>query len=225
MTVILGFDVYGTLIDTAGVAAALHRYAGERAVEFAGIWRDKQLEYSFRRALMQNYRPFTVCTREALEYTCRFMGIDIPAQGKKDLMAAYTKLPPFTDALEALPRLQEAGYGLFAFSNGPAEDLTVLLENASLLEYFQDVVSTDEMKSFKPNPAVYAHFLRRSSAKAKEAWLVSGNSFDVIGALSAGLNAAWVKRSAEAVFDPWECAPTVEISALTELGQAIAEAG
>lgn len=225
MTVILGFDVYGTLIDTAGIASALQRFAGERAGEFAGIWRDKQLEYSFRRGLMQNYRPFTVCTHEALEYTCRFVGIDIPAQGKKDLMTAYTQLPPFADAVKALPRLREAGYGLFAFSNGPAADLTVLLENADLLGFFQDVVSTDEIKSFKPNPAVYAHFLRRSSATAKAAWLVSGNPFDVIGALSAGLNGAWVKRSSRAVFDPWEFTPTVEISALTELGPAIAKTG
>ncbi len=222
MRVILGFDVYGTLIDTAGIASALQKHAGERASEFAAVWRDKQLEYSFRRGLMQNYRPFTACTGDALEYACRFTGVDIPVQGKEDLMAAYTKLPPFADAVEALPRLQKAEYGLFAFSNGPAEDLTVLLENAGLLNFFQDVVSTDEMKSFKPNPAVYAHFLRRSSATGKTAWLVSGNPFDVIGALSAGINGAWVKRSAVAVFDPWEFEPTVEISALTELGPAIA---
>ena len=59
MTVTLGFDVYGTLIDTAGVTEALKQYAGENAAAFSSLWRDKQLEYSFRRALMQNYVPFT----------------------------------------------------------------------------------------------------------------------------------------------------------------------
>ena len=54
----LGFDVYGTLIDTAGVTTALQQYAGDRAGVFSSMWRDKQLEYSFRlRALKPGDDP------------------------------------------------------------------------------------------------------------------------------------------------------------------------
>ena len=49
----LAFDVYGTLIDTQGVTVILEQFLGDRAFEFSRTWREKQLEYSFRRGLMQ----------------------------------------------------------------------------------------------------------------------------------------------------------------------------
>ena len=221
MSITIGFDVYGTLIDTAGVTRALERFAGDRAVQFSNLWREKQLEYSFRRALMQNYVHFGFCTRHALEYVCSTLGVDISEQDKEELLAGYKVLPPFGDAADSLPVLKQQGYRLFAFSNGKPEDVASLLENSGLRPYFEDVVSTDEIKSFKPNPAVYAHFLRRTGATGAEAWLISGNPFDVIGAVSAGMRAAWVKRSPQAVFDPWELEPTITIGSLGELAQGI----
>lgn len=221
MTITLGFDVYGTLIDTAGVTEALKKFAGDRAVEFSTRWREKQLEYSFRRALMQNYVHFGFCTSYALDYTCSALGVEISEQDRAELLAGYKVLPPFPDVSAALPQLQDEEFRLFAFSNGKPEDVASLLENSGISSYFADVISTDEIKSFKPNPAVYAHFLRRAGATGKEAWLISGNPFDVIGAISAGMRGAWVKRSPQALFDPWEIEPTVTIGNISELADAI----
>ena len=221
MSITIGFDVYGTLIDTAGVTESLRRYAGERAVQFSNLWREKQLEYSFRRALMQNYVHFGVCTRFALEYACAALEIDISDQDREELLAGYKVLPPFADAIESLPVLKGTGFKLYAFSNGLPEEVVSLLENSGISAYFEDLVSTDEIKSFKPNPAVYAHFLRRTGATGREAWLISANPFDVIGAVSAGMRAAWVRRSAQSLFDPWEIGPTITISSLVELAEGI----
>ncbi|MGI9537000.1 MAG: haloacid dehalogenase type II, partial [Desulfocapsaceae bacterium] len=167
------------------------------------------------------YVHFGFCTRYALDYTCTALGVEISDQDKEELLAGYKVLPPFDDASEALPELKRAGFRLFAFSNGKPEDVASLLENSGISSYFEDVVSTDEIKSFKPNPAVYAHFLRRTGATGKEAWLISGNPFDAIGAISAGMRAAWVKRSAQAIFDPWEFEPTITVTTLAELADGI----
>lgn len=225
MAITLGFDVYGTLIDTAGITAALKKYAGENAAVFSTLWRDKQLEYSFRRGLMQNYLHFGHCTRNALDYVCTSLGYKLSPADKDELMAQYRVLPPFADVLEALPVLKTTGFRMFAFSNGRPEDVASLLENSGIGDYFKDVISTDEIKSFKPNPAVYAHFLRRAGATGSEAWLISGNPFDVIGAVSTGMRGAWVKRSETAVFDPWEIEPTAVVPHIGALGEAIKKAG
>lgn len=225
MTITLGFDVYGTLIDTAGITDALKQYTGKDASAFSGLWRDKQLEYSFRRGLMQNYQHFAVCTRNALDYVCNVMGYDISSANRDELMAQYRTLPAFPDALEALPILQQDDFRLFAFSNGRKSDVCNLLENSGISSYFSDVISTDEIKSFKPNPAVYAHFLRRTGATGNEAWLISGNPFDVIGAISSGMRGAWVKRSERAFFDPWEIQPTTTVSHIGELKNALESSG
>ena len=221
MATTLAFDVYGTLIDTSGVIEKLKGHVGDQASVFSTMWREKQLEYSFRRGLMQNYRDFSVCTRQALDYTCRVLGADIPETDRDGLMAVYRVLPPFAEVGTALETLKSAEARMFAFSNGAADAVRGLLANAGIDRFFEDVVSTDEIRSFKPNPGAYAHFLRRAGAGGAESWLISSNPFDVIGAISAGMRAAWVKRSPQAVFDPWEIQPTITIGGLAELRDAL----
>jgi 2-haloacid dehalogenase len=217
----LGFDVYGTLIDTHGVKRALREHLGERAEGFSRLWREKQLEYSFRRGLMQNYVDFSRCTSQALDYACLEYGLDLHREQKQRLLATYRELPPFDDAIAGLEKAQKAGFALYAFSNGSAEAVTSLLHNAGLLGFFVDVISVEDLRTFKPSPAVYCHFLRRTGAFGSRAWMVSSNPFDVIGAVSAGMRAAWVRRSESAIFDPWEMEPTLTVSGLEELAYRI----
>lgn len=221
MTTTLAFDVYGTLIDTHGIAAALQPRLGPRAADFSRAWRDKQLEYSFRRGLMRRYETFAVCTRQALDHTCAQFGLPLDPTERERLMDAYQTLPAFQDAREGLVQAREEGFRLFAFSNGPAEAVGPLLAQAGLRDFFVDVVSVDEVQSFKPDPGVYAHFLRRAGVPARGAWLISSNPFDVIGALSAGLPAAWVRRSPAALFDPWGLEPTLTVESLSGLAARI----
>ena len=221
MAATLAFDVYGTLINTHGVVSALEELVDDQAKAFSNTWRDKQLEYSFRKGLMQNYETFAVCTSQALDYTCSFYGTNLSDEQKHELMSLYRILPAFDDVKEGLTRLKGAGFRLYAFSNGAADALETLLNNAGIRDLFLGVVSVDDIKSFKPNPAVYSHFLRKSGSTGGNAWLISSNPFDVIGAISAGMKSAWVRRSPEAVFDPWGIEPTITVGSLVELDKKI----
>ena len=221
MDTTLAFDVYGTLIDTHGVIVALEKHVGDRAAEFSRAWREKQLEYSFRRGLMQNYENFATCTAEALDHTCSFFKVTLSRQYREALLGEYRVLPAFDDVKEGLARAKRAGFRMYAFSNGSAEAVETLLKHAGIRDYFIDVVSVDEIKSFKPDPAVYSHFLKRSAASATNAWLISSNPFDVIGAVSAGMCAAWVKRTPDALFDPWGIQPTLTVDNLLDLAGQI----
>jgi 2-haloacid dehalogenase len=221
MTITLAFDVYGTLIDTHGVVIALEKLVGDKAPEFSRAWREKQLEYSFRRGLMQNYENFAVCTSNALDYTSAYFKVTLSEKDKVELLDAYKVLPAFDDVTEGLARAKASGFRMFAFSNGRADAVETLLKNAGIRDYFLDVVSVDEVKSFKPNPGVYSHFLRRAGASGANAWLVSSNPFDVIGAISSGMRAAWIKRSPDAIFDPWGIEPTLTVTSLVNLAEQI----
>lgn len=221
MAITLAFDVYGTLIDTNGVIVALQKHAGNKAPEFSRAWREKQLEYSFRRGLMQNYESFAVCTSNALDYTSSYFKVPLTRADKEELLGTYGILPAFDDAKEGLAGARESGFRLFAFSNGSEDAVQTLLKHAGIRDYFMGVVSVDGMKSFKPNPGVYSHFLRKAGASGADAWLVSSNPFDVIGAVSAGMRAAWVKRSPDALFDPWGIEPTLTVNGLADLAEQI----
>ena len=219
----LAFDVYGTLIDTAGVTGALEKLmddadaAATDAAKFSDEWRRKQLEYSFRYGLMGQYRGFRVCTRQALDHCCAQMQADFSPQARDDLMAQYLALPVFDDVAAGLARLSKAGVKMYAFSNGMPDDLEKLLGHAGVRDYFAGVVSVDEVSTFKPNPAVYRHFLKRARATARESWLISSNGFDICGARAMGMRAVWLRRNPAVVFDPWEFTPDRQVATFAEV--------
>lgn len=217
MTTTIAFDVYGTLIDTNGVVEKLSEHIGELSSTFANTWRNKQLEYSFRRGLMKKYQHFGVCTQQALDYSCLYHQIEFSENQKSELLEIYKSLPAFPDVTASLVDLKACGHQLYAFSNGNKEAVEGLLESANIRQYFDGVVSVDSLQTFKPDPEVYNHFLNESNANKDKAWLISSNPFDVLGALSIGMKSAWVKRSENAIFDPWGIQPTKTINSLTDL--------
>jgi 2-haloacid dehalogenase len=104
--VILAFDVYGTLSSTHGVVTALREVVGEKADEFSRNWREKQLEYSFRRGLMQNYVDFSICTEHAPTYVSEHHKLVLSETQKGTLLSAYRVLPTFDDVGDALDDLK-----------------------------------------------------------------------------------------------------------------------
>lgn len=216
MKQVLAFDVYGTLINTQGVLVLLEQMMENKASLFSETWRAKQLEYSFRRGLMKRYEGFSICTKDALNYTCEVLKIALTNEQKKQLLESYKTLPAFDDVEKSLAQLQQS-YHLVAFSNGENESVEGLLNNANINQYFNDIVTADEIQTFKPDPLIYQHLLNRTNSQAKQTWLISSNPFDVIGAKSFGMQAAWVKRSGGVVYDPWDIEPDIVIQRLGDL--------
>ncbi len=216
-TYAVGFDVYGTLVDPLALAEPLQALVGEQAVQFASLWRTKQLEYSFRRGLMRRYVDFDICTRQALRYTQQALRCELPESDQGRLLEAYLYLPVFPEVVASLAALKIQGHRLMAFSNGVEASIRALLANAGVLPHLEDVVSVDDLHTFKPDPEVYAYLARRTGRAPAETWLVSSNAWDVIDAKAVGLRAVWVKRQPDTVFDPWEVEPDVVVSRLDEL--------
>lgn len=212
----LAFDVYGTLIDPSGVRDLLKEMTGSGAGAFNKCWRDKQLEYSFRRGLMDAYTDFSACTRDALNYACEFTKHPLKDDQKAALLNQYTSLPAYPDVKTGLEKAVTAGHRCFAFSNGSTLAVAGLLEKAGIADRFEGIVSAEEVLTFKPNPKVYAHFCEKARCTSSEAVLISGNSFDVIGARHFGLKAVWIKRDIGDVFDPWGTSPNAIAGSLTE---------
>lgn len=213
----LAFDVYGTLINTSGVFNSLENMIGEQAKPFMDTWRNKQLEYSFRRGLMNQFVDFSVCTKDALEYSCLFFKTKLTDAQKNALLNEYKVLPTFPDVKKGLQKLKEEGHKLYAFSNGSANAISNLLVNAKIIDLFDGVVSVEDVQVFKPSPKVYEHFNIKTNSTKETSWLISSNPFDVIGATSYGMKTAWLQRSSDAIFDPWNIEPTTIINTINEL--------
>jgi 2-haloacid dehalogenase len=89
----LVFDMYRTLVDPIRIRKRLEQYLpDEDALRVAEVWRQKQLEYTFRLTAMEKYEDFEWVTRKALDYALQAAGRELDADHKGALMAQYNDL-------------------------------------------------------------------------------------------------------------------------------------
>ena len=216
----LAFDVYGTLVDPIGISKQLEEFLSDGALRVAEVWRQKQLEYTFRITCMERYEDFERLTRKALDYALAVTAQELEPEQRDALMASYDDLERFADVEPGLQRLKETGHAMVVFSNGAPRMLDAVIDAAGLRQYFQGFVSVDEVRAYKPSPKTYRHVARRLGQPIGATRLVSSNPFDVIGAEAAGMRAAWVNRSG-GPFDTLGSPPEIVVGSLTELADAL----
>ena len=195
-------------------------HLGDSARRAAEVWRLKQLEYTFRLTAMQRYEDFEQVTRKALDYALAAVGHDLSEDQRRGLLALYDHLEQFSDVREGLARLSSAGYTLAVLSNGTPRMLHAVVESARLNPWLQTLISVDEVGVYKPSPRVYEHAAERLGRPVSSIRLISSNPFDVVGAEAAGMQAAWLDRSA-GVFDTLGPRPTLSVTTLTELAHRL----
>jgi 2-haloacid dehalogenase len=216
----LAFDMYGTLVDPIRIWKQLEHYIPDDAQRIAEIWRQKQLEFTFRLTAMERYEDFEQVTRKALDYALVASGHSLETQQKDSLMAQYNDLERFADVEHGLQRLKDAGYTMVVFSNGSPAMLTGIMNAANLHPYFKGFVSVDEVKVYKPSPVVYRHVANSLGRPLDQVRLVSSNPFDVIGAEAAGMQAVWVNRSG-GLFDTLAPVPQMVVRSFVELANML----
>jgi len=187
------FDAYGTLFD---VHAAVRRHAeklGPDSQRLSSLWREKQLEYSWVRALMGQYKDFWVLTQEALD-TAFALVPSADKSLKDDLLNAYWTLDCYPEVPEVLTQLKATGAKLAILSNGSPEMLDAAVKAAGLAELLDDVFSVDELKTFKTDHRVYelATFAYRIYPDAVS--FQSSNRWDIAGATAFGFRTVWMNR-------------------------------
>lgn len=207
------FDAYGTLFDVRSVAEAV-RAVTDDAAPLVETWRQKQLEYTWLRALMGRYEDFWTVTESALRYAVRRHGLTMSEAQLRGLLDAYLSLTPFPEVRAALARL--AGRPRAILSNGSPRMLAAAVASAGLDRELEHVISADRVRTYKPSPAVYALGPETVGIPARELLYVSSNGWDVAGAKAFGYQVAWCNRLG-APAEELGATPDVVIGSLEEL--------
>lgn len=211
------FDAYGTLFDLAGVEQACAVLLPEPRA-FVALWRAKQLEYSWLRALMGTYADFEQITAEALDHALAHHALRLAPAARRDLLAAWLALDPFPDVADALARLN--GLPRAILSNGTPGALAALLARSGLVDYFAAVLSADSVGRYKPQPEVYALAPAALALPAARILFVSANGWDATGAGAYGFPVAWCNRAGRTP-ETHGPAPTLEVRDLGQLAEAL----
>lgn len=212
----LVFDAYGTLFDIHSVVARCDEYWPGRGAALSQAWRVKQLEYTWMRALMGRYVPFSTVTRDALEYACESLGLALDAAKTDALMQAYRELSPYPDVPGALEQLRTGGRKLAILTNGSPDMIDPLVRHCGMESTFDAVLSADALRIFKIAPQVYQHAVDRLGVAAGEIGFVSSNCWDALGARNFGFNVWWINRQ-NAPLDRLDAQPNGILKGLGEL--------
>jgi 2-haloacid dehalogenase len=209
------FDAYGTLFDVASAAARARDALGSRWEALAETWRAKQLQYTWLRSLMGKHADFWQVTGDALDFALAAHGLG-GAELRARLMASYERLGAYPDARPALEALRARGLRLAILSNGSPRMLAAAAESAGLAPLLEHVISVEDVRVYKPSPAVYRLAPARLGLWPAEIAFVSANGWDAAGAKAFGFSVAWCNR-AGAPADRLPDAPDVELRSLAEL--------
>ena len=148
------FDAYGTLFDVHAAVRKNSQKLGPDAQRLSSLWREKQLEYSWVRALMGQYKDFWQLTEDALDTAFAL----VPSADKsmrEELLNAYWTLDCYPEVPEVLTQLKATGAKLAILSNGSPAMLDAAVKAGGIAELLDDVFSVDSLKTFKTDPKVY----------------------------------------------------------------------
>jgi 2-haloacid dehalogenase len=186
------FDAYGTLFDVHSAVARLRARIGDRAEALSQLWRSKQLEYTWLRALMGRHADFWQVTGDALDYALACTGVD--TTWREPLMQAYLTLDAYPEVPDALRRLRAGGLRTMILSNGEPGMLRAAATSAGIAELLDAILSVEEVGIFKPHPTVYQLALDRLGVPPHQVAFQSSNGWDVCGAAACGLRTVWINR-------------------------------
>ncbi len=211
------FDAYGTLFDVTAAARQAAAEPGHAQLadcwqKLAGDWRQKQLQYTWLRAVTGAHTDFWEVTQNGLDWAMEASGLSDPALRER-LLALYWELSAYPEVPAMLSRLKQAGMNTAILSNGSPDMLQGAVQSADIGDVLDDVLSVESVGIFKPADAVYALVEQRFGCARGEVLFVSSNGWDAGCATGFGFTTAWVNRGGE----PMDRLPWVPAHQLTDL--------
>ncbi len=187
------FDAYGTLFDVHSAAARCRDDLGDKADALSALWRQKQLEYTWLRSLMQAHVDFWQITGDALDYAMAATALDDTALREK-LMSLYLSLDAYPEVADTLTRLQSSGMRTAILSNGSPMMLEAAVTSAGIATRLDHVLSVEDVGVFKVARQTYQLAVDRLSVEPTEICFMSSNAWDAAGAAHFGLQVVWINR-------------------------------
>lgn len=204
------FDVNETLLDLAGLDSLFIGAFGDAGARRE--WFAQVVQTALLTTLLGEYADFTAIGAAALEMTAARRGVEVVPEERERILGGMRQLRPHADVRDGLDRLREAGLRLAVLTNSTRQTADAQLHHAGLRDYFEQVLSADEVRRLKPAPEPYRMAAERlGAASTGDIRLIACHSWDVGGALKAGCAAAYVARPG-IPYDP--LAPRPDIAAM-----------
>jgi 2-haloacid dehalogenase len=189
----IAFDAF-PIFDPRPVYALAEQLFPGKGGELSNAWRGRQFEYQWLRSLGGHYVDFWHATDDALVYAAKATKLDLSPDKRMQLMHAFLELKAWPDVAQQLQALKKEGMRIAFLSNATPNILESGIRNSGLEGAFDSVISTDAIRSYKPDPRAYQMGVETLKLKRDEILFVAFAGWDVAGAKWFGYPTYWVNR-------------------------------
>jgi 2-haloacid dehalogenase len=187
------FDVNETLLDLETMTPIFERIFREPGA--MRLWFANLILYSCALTVADAYVPFTEIGGAVMQMLARTKGIAISEADKAELTDDFASMPPHPEVPGALRKLRDNGFRLFTLTDNLLEIQGRQLEQGGIIDLFERRFSVDqEVRRHKPAPEAYAYVTRTLGAQPSQMCMVASHTWDTLGAVAAGWQAALIKR-------------------------------
>jgi 2-haloacid dehalogenase len=190
---VIAFDAF-PIFDPRPVFQLAEALFPGKGTDLSNAWRTRQFEYQWLRALSGSYADFRQTTEDALVFSAKLHQLDLTQEKRAQLMDAYLHLEAWSDVAPALRVLKTAGLRLALLSNMTVQMLEAGIKKAGLEGFFEQVLSTDRIHTYKPAPRAYQMALDTFKVKREEILFVPFAGWDAAGAKWFGYPTFWDNR-------------------------------
>jgi 2-haloacid dehalogenase len=187
------FDAF-PVFDPRPIFESLESLAPGRAQDLGDLWRNRQFAYTWLRAAAGEYEDFWKVTRDALVYAAEALSIPLTPRQTEVIMRGYLGLKAWPDAPAALAALKDQGLRLAFLSNFTSGMLQTAIESAGLQGIFDQALSTDAVRTYKPDPRAYRMAIELLHTARERILFVPFAGWDAAGAKWFGYETFWVNR-------------------------------
>src|SRR6201994_5145512 len=186
------FDVNETLLDLETMAPTFERIFNDKSA--MRLWFANFILYSAALTVAGQYVPFTDIGGAVMKMLADTRGIEIRDTDRRELTDKFSTMPPHPEVPAALRKLRDAGFRLFTLTDNLLEVQTRQLEHGGIVDLFERRFSADGVKHHKPSHQAYTYVERELGVKASQLCLIACHTWDTLGAVAAGWEAALIKR-------------------------------
>jgi len=187
------FDVNETLLDLETMEPVFARIFGDPGA--MRLWFANFILYSAALTVAGCYVPFTDIGAAVMKMLADIRGIKIGDSDEKELTDKFSTMPPHREVPSALRKLRAAGFRLFTLTDNLLEVQTRQLTHGGIVELFERRFSADGVKHHKPSRQAYGYVEKELGAEPSRFCLIACHTWDTLGAVAAGWQAALIKRS------------------------------
>jgi 2-haloacid dehalogenase len=214
----LVFDVNETLLDLKALDPHFEKVFGDAAIRQQ--WFSQFIQSALVSIVTNTYTTFGTIGKAALEMTAARKGLTLSEEDQRYILNGIVNLPPHKEVPKSLAKLKENGFTIAALTNSTKEVAEKQLQNAKIIQYFDKILSADEVKRLKPAKEAYEMAARNFGVKTNDIRLIAAHAWDIAGALRAGCAAAFIARPGM-VLDPLVIPPDIIGKDLQEVAKKI----